>query len=47
MNTNTKKLRKSKRKKLSNKKYTVKNLLNKLKKLRILGKSKKRKMKGG
>tara|TARA_B100001093_G_scaffold510086_1_gene575310 strand:+ start:3137 stop:3280 length:144 start_codon:yes stop_codon:yes gene_type:complete len=47
MNRHTKKLGKSKRKTLSNKKYTVKNLLNKLKKLRILGKSKKRSMKGG
>ena len=47
MNRYTKKQHKSRRKTLSNKKYTIKNLLNKLKKLRILGKSKKRSMRGG
>ena len=49
MNKYTRRIRKGKRRRrtLSRKKYTVKNLLNKLKKLRVLGKSKKRKMKGG
>ena len=42
----TKKMR-GKKKSRSGKKYTMKNLLNKLKKLRILGKSRRRKMKGG
>ena len=47
MNKYTKRLRKGRSKKLSRKKLTVKNLLNKLKKLRVLGKSKRRKIKGG